>query len=74
MTEKLTDQVAQFLISILKKIMSNDKKFPEQEAPVKNTDNAFVQVGEDGAPVIPSTEENKTDIEKEDSPTTIGDR
>ncbi len=46
--------------------MNNDNKFPEQEAPEKNTDNAFVQVGEDGSPVIPSTKEKKTDIEEDD--------
>ena len=33
--------------------MENENKFPEQEAPEKNTDRAFVQVGEDGHPVIP---------------------
>ena len=54
--------------------MDNDKKFPEQEAPEKNTDNAFVQVGEDGSPVIPSTDDKKTDIEKDGSPTTLDKR
>ena len=34
----------------------NDTEFQEQEAPVKNTDDAFVQVGKDGSPVIPSVE------------------
>ena len=28
-------------------------QFEEQEAPEKNTDHAFVQVGADGKPVIP---------------------
>jgi hypothetical protein len=54
--------------------MNNDKKFPEQEAPEKNTDNAFVQVGEDGSPVMPSTDETKTDIGNEESPTTLDKR
>ena len=54
--------------------MDNDKKFPEQEAPDKNTDNAFVQVGEDGSPVTPSETDKKTDIEKDDSPTTLDKR
>ncbi|MCW3109522.1 MAG: hypothetical protein JWQ09_4028 [Segetibacter sp.] len=54
--------------------MENENKFPEQEAPEKNTDKAFVQVGKDGAPVIPSMDEKKTDIEKEDSPTTLDKR
>lgn len=49
--------------------MDNDNKFPEQEAPQKNTDNAFVQVGEDGSPVIPSTKDKKTDIEEGESAT-----
>ncbi len=40
--------------------MENDKKFPEQEAPVKNTDNAFVQVGEDGSPVTPETDKKQS--------------
>ncbi len=37
--------------------MTDNKKFPEQDAPEKNTDNAFVQVGEDGSPVIPNDDE-----------------
>jgi hypothetical protein len=45
--------------------MENNQKFPEQEAPVKNTDNAFVQVGEDGAPVIPVENDRKKVTEKE---------
>lgn len=45
--------------------MDNDKKFPEQEAPSKNTDNAYVQVGADGQPHLPETEDGKTDIDKE---------
>lgn len=34
---------------------TNDKKFPEQEAPEKNTDHAFVQVGKNGQAVMPQT-------------------
>ena len=34
----------------------NDTEFQEQEAPLKNTDDAFVQVGKDGSPVMPSVE------------------
>lgn len=37
----------------------NNKKFDEQEAPLKNTDHAFVQVGSRGEPVLPK--ENKTE-------------
>lgn len=36
--------------------MEKDQKFPEQEAPVKNTDNAFVQVAKDGSALIPDKE------------------
>ena len=54
--------------------MEDGTKFPEQEAPEKNTDNAFVQVGKDGSPVIPAANEKKTDIEKEDAPTTLDKR
>lgn len=45
--------------------MDNDKKFPEQEAPAKNTDDAFVQVDEKGSPVIPSDADKKNNIEEE---------
>ena len=54
--------------------MEDNRKFPEQEAPAKNTDNAFIKVGEDGSPVVPETTDTKTDIEKEDRGTTIGER
>jgi len=37
-----------------KKTLLND-----QEAPEKNTDNAFVQVGENGKPELPSQTDNK---------------
>lgn len=40
--------------------MEDKKKIlEEQEAPLKNTDDAFVQVGHDGEPVIPEAEEKK---------------
>jgi hypothetical protein len=53
-----------------------DKKhteLEEQEAPLKNTDNAYVQVGEDGNPVIPENEPSeKTETsEKEKGGTTL---
>ena len=55
--------------------MNDNEKFPEQEAPEKNTDNAFVQVGADGSPVIPDTDKSKDDPNKDkDSTTTIGHR
>lgn len=30
-----------------------ENRFVEQDAPAKNTDNAFVKVGEDGKPEMP---------------------
>lgn len=33
------------------------EKLREQEAPEKNTDNAFVQVSSDGSPEMPETKE-----------------
>ena len=54
--------------------MDNDKKFPEQQAPEKNTDKAFVQVGEDGAPVIPAATPTETGPATEDHSTTLDKR
>ncbi len=34
-----------------------DIKLTEQEAPEKNTDAAFVKVGDDGKPVLPEAED-----------------
>ena len=42
---------------------TKDKKFEEQDHPLKNTDHAFVQVGKDGGPVIPKQADDK---QKED--------
>lgn len=33
-----------------------DNRFQEQQAPLKNTDQAYVQVGHDGEPVLPKEE------------------
>jgi len=35
--------------------MDKDRKMEPQEAPLKNTDNAFVRVSDDGSPSIPDT-------------------
>ena len=35
----------------------NDDRFPQQEAPLKNTDQAFVRVGADGQPQMPKEAE-----------------
>jgi hypothetical protein len=37
----------------------------EQEAPLKNTDNAFVKVGEDGKPHMPEDDSSLKDAEGE---------
>lgn len=44
----------------------NEKSLTEQEAPEKNTDHAFVQVGHDGKPVVPVADSKGK--EKEDMP------
>ena len=54
--------------------MQENNKLTEQEAPLKNTDNAFVQVNENGEPVMPSGDDKKTDIKKEDHLTTLDKR
>ena len=52
--------------------MDKEIQFQEQEAPLKNTDGAFVQVSEDGSPSIPETSgEQQQDLQQGDSPTTI---
>ena len=45
----------------------DDTEFKEQQAPQKNTDNAFVQVGEDGSPVMPSVDKEQLegDVKKQ---------
>ncbi len=47
-------------------INGDNEKFQEQEAPLKNTDNAFVQVNEDGSPLFPN-ERNPGEFEDEGS-------
>jgi len=54
--------------------MDNENKFPEQEAPEKNTDKAFVQVGEDGSPVIPNVTDEKAGAKDNEKATTIDKR
>lgn len=38
-----------------------ENKLQEQQAPLKNSDRAFVQVGHNGEPVIPREEPKKDD-------------
>jgi hypothetical protein len=54
---------------------SNDKKFEEQDHPLKNTDHAFVQVGKNGEPVIPKDDgTNKQQQPEQDRTTTLDHR
>jgi len=50
------------------------EKLQEQQAPLKNHDHAFVQVGKDGKPVIPQTDEQKHEQTKDDERTTTLDK
>lgn len=55
--------------------MENDKKIlEEQQAPLKNSDHAFVQVGKDGHPVFPKTGQEKKEETKETDRDTTPDR
>lgn len=44
----------------------NERNLTEQEAPEKNTDHAFVKVGDDGKPVMPV--EDKQQEQQDDEP------
>ncbi len=46
--------------------MEKDKKFPQQDAPLKNTDNAFVKVTHDGSPQVPNIKETREEKNPED--------
>ena len=53
----------------------DENKLQEQEAPLKNTDNAFVQVNKDGSPLMPSSnEEKKEETKREENLTTLDNR
>lgn len=55
--------------------MEKDQKIlDEQQAPLKNSDNAFVQVGKNGEPVIPETAERNEDRAEERERTTTPDK
>lgn len=49
-----------------------ENKLQEQQAPRKNSDGAFVQVGHNGEPVIPKEEEKKDEVaeQRDDQPQT----
>lgn len=55
--------------------MDNKDKLQEQDAPLKNNDDAFVQVGQNGEPVIPETTGNdKASSEDQERITTLDKR
>ena len=57
--------------------MDKNKNLEEQEAPEKNTDNAFVRVREDGKPEIPdrnNTNEDESIDKKSPEPGSLADR
>lgn len=55
--------------------MDNKDKLQEQDAPLKNNDEAFVQVGENGEPVIPkAAEADKNSAEEQERITTLDKR
>jgi hypothetical protein len=49
-------------------MQTEERKFEEQDHPLKNTDQAFVQVGKNGEPVMP------VDTEKNDKPESRGEK
>lgn len=58
----------------VRKMEKEDTKFTEQQAPEKNTDGAFVQVGKDGQPVIPEGEKNDEAKKNQPEPGSLKDR
>ena len=43
----------------------NENELREQEAPLKNTDNAFVRVNKDGHPEMPLTEDESSRVNEQ---------
>lgn len=54
--------------------MDNKDKLQEQAAPLKNNDDAFVQVGENGEPVIPEVNEKEKGLAEEQERITTLDK
>ena len=52
----------------------NEKQLQEQDAPLKNTDNAFVQVSKDGTPSMPQTNTEKKFEDETENTATSPDR
>ena len=54
---------------------NNKQNLQEQDAPLKNSDKAFVQVGKNGEPVIPEKAVQKEeDTQEEDRSTSLDKR
>lgn len=53
---------------------NKEKKLQEQEAPLKNNDDAFVRVGHNGEPVIPQSNEQEDQSSKPQEHTTTLDK
>lgn len=53
---------------------NKEEKLQEQEAPLKNSDDAFVQVGHNGEPVIPKTDKKSNEQSRVEKPTTLDKR
>lgn len=49
----------------MKNERNEQQQFTEQEAPLKNTDNAFVQVGSNGEPQIPGSQPDGQNDQRE---------
>ena len=53
---------------------NRENQFPEQEAPLKNTDKAFVQVNKDGSPHMPTEQEESREENMKPERTTDMDK
>jgi hypothetical protein len=47
------------LIDKQKDMDKDQERYQEQDAPIKNTDHAYVRVSEDGSPVMPDETDDK---------------
>jgi hypothetical protein len=52
----------------------NENTLEQQDAPLKNTDNAFVRVKKDGSPELPEADQPVKDDKDKDRFTTIDHR
>jgi hypothetical protein len=70
---KKIEVMKESLIMEQKKDKNNDR-FQEQEAPLKNTDKAFVQVSRDGSPHMPQSGEENRESDMKPEKTTDMDK